>query len=88
MTALSIRSHPALLAKHVTHCSGNYAACCSTLRTFVAIQVAPRGDFIRVVHIPSGVERMAMRVDSSHDELLDAVLEELAARNSNPERGG
>lgn len=37
------------------------------------------GDFIRVVHLPSGIERSAMRCESSHDELLDLVLEELHA---------
>jgi protein subunit release factor A len=46
------------------------------------------GDFIRVVHIPTGVERVAMRTDSSHDELLDAVLEEVAAHKPNIEHGG
>lgn len=39
------------------------------------------GDFIRVVHLPSGIERMAMRRESTHDQLLDAVLEELFARD-------
>jgi hypothetical protein len=40
------------------------------------------GDFIRVVHVPSGIERSAMRRESSHEELLDAVLEELFARET------
>ena len=35
------------------------------------------GDFVRVVHLPSGIERIAMRRESSAEELLDAVLEEL-----------
>ena len=38
------------------------------------------GDFIRVVHLPSRIERTAMSRDSSHEELLDAVLEELVVR--------
>lgn len=46
------------------------------------------GDFIRVVHVPSGIERSAMRQESSHEELLDGVLEELVARESKVERGG
>lgn len=37
------------------------------------------GDFIRVVHVPTGIERSAMRRETSHDELLDLVLEELYA---------
>jgi hypothetical protein len=37
------------------------------------------GDFIRVVHLPSGIERSAMRRDSTRELLLDAVLEELYA---------
>lgn len=40
------------------------------------------GDFIRVVHIPSGIERWAMRRDSTHEKLLDEVLEELYSRQS------
>jgi hypothetical protein len=39
--------------------------------------LAEGGDYIRVVHIPSGIERWAMRRDSTHQELLDEVLEEL-----------
>jgi hypothetical protein len=46
------------------------------------------GDFIRVVHLPSGIERSAMRPDSTHEELLDEVLEELVARESNAGRDG
>lgn len=49
---------------------------------------AEGGDFIRVVHLPSGIERTAMRRDSSHEELLDAVLEELVAHQNNVGRGG
>lgn len=38
------------------------------------------GDFIRVVHIPSAIERSARRRDRTHEELLDEVLEELWSR--------
>ena len=48
---------------------------------------AEGGDFIRVVHIPSGIERWAMRRDSSHEKLLDEVLEELYPRESNVKLG-
>ncbi|MCH7726399.1 MAG: hypothetical protein IH991_07985 [Planctomycetes bacterium] len=49
---------------------------------------AEGGDFIRVVHIPTGIERSAMRRDSTHEELLDAVVEELVARKSQVEHSG
>lgn len=49
---------------------------------------ADGGDFIRVIHLPSGIERSAMRRNSSHEELLDAVLEELVARENNVGGGG
>lgn len=39
------------------------------------------GDFIRVVHLPSGIERTAMRSETTHNQLLDAVLEEVVARD-------
>jgi hypothetical protein len=35
------------------------------------------GDFICVTHIPSGIQRRAMRRDRSVTELLDEVLDEL-----------
>lgn len=38
------------------------------------------GDFIAVRHLPTGVERCAMRHESTHENLLDAVLEELHYR--------
>ncbi|MCA9043997.1 MAG: hypothetical protein KDA69_06740 [Planctomycetaceae bacterium] len=38
------------------------------------------GDFIRAVHLPSGIERKAMRRDSSFEELLNGVIEELVLR--------
>ncbi|MGE0607753.1 MAG: hypothetical protein AB7O62_11735 [Pirellulales bacterium] len=37
------------------------------------------GDFIRVRHWPTGIERAAMRRESTHEILLDAVLEEVYA---------
>jgi hypothetical protein len=47
-----------------------------------------RGDFIRVVHLPSGIERTAMRRESTHLELLDAILEELASKTCHPKHLG
>lgn len=39
------------------------------------------GDFLRVVHIPSGIERWAMcREGRTTEDLLDDVLEEVFAR--------
>ena len=39
------------------------------------------GDFIRVRHIPSGIERLAMRADGrTHDDLLVEVIDELLRR--------
>lgn len=35
------------------------------------------GDFICVRHLPTGIERSAMRCESTHEHLLDAVLEEV-----------
>ncbi len=35
------------------------------------------GDFIRVRHLPTGMERSAMRRESTHENLLDAVLEDV-----------
>lgn len=37
------------------------------------------GDFICVTHIPSGIQRTAMRRERSEMDLLDEVLEELHA---------
>ncbi|MCA9131390.1 MAG: hypothetical protein KDB22_30110 [Planctomycetales bacterium] len=44
------------------------------------IERAVDGDFIRAVHLPSGIERKAMRRDSSFEELLNGVIEELVLR--------
>jgi len=50
---------------------------------------AEGGDFMRVVHTPSGIERWAMRREGrTTDELLDEVLEELHVRTSETQRGG
>ena len=38
------------------------------------------GDFIAVRHLPTGIERRAMRRENTHENLLDAVLEELYSR--------
>lgn len=38
------------------------------------------GDFIRVIHLPTGIERSAMRRESTHMQLLDEVLEEVFSR--------
>lgn len=35
------------------------------------------GDFIRVIHLPTGIERVAMRRDNTHLVLLNEVLEEV-----------
>jgi len=43
---------------------------------------SPKGDWLRVVHLPSGIERSAMRRDCTQRDLLDAVLEELIAKTS------
>jgi hypothetical protein len=40
---------------------------------------ADGGDFIAVRHIPSGIQRRAMRRESTHELLLDEVLTELCA---------
>jgi hypothetical protein len=43
---------------------------------------ADGGDFIRVRHLPTGIERSAMRRESTHENLLDAVLEEVYSKSS------
>jgi len=49
----------------------------------VDIGLAEGGDFIRVVHRPSGIDRWAMRREGrTEEDLLDEVLEELYARRS------
>jgi hypothetical protein len=45
------------------------------------------GDFIRVIRLPSGVERVALRRDSSHEQLLDEILEELNSSRLDAEPG-
>ena len=44
------------------------------------------GEFIRVVHIPSGIERWALRRDCNQEKLLDEVLDELFACQSHGPR--
>ena len=49
---------------------------------------ADGGDFIAVRHLPSGIQRSAMRRDSTHELLLDEVLTELWADRTGESRGG
>lgn len=48
----------------------------------VYIGRSSRGDFIRVVHLPSGIGRTALLRETSEEKLLDAVLEELYWRQN------
>ena len=49
---------------------------------------ADGGDFIAVRHLPSGIQRSAMRRDSTHELLLDEVLTELWTDRTGGARGG
>jgi hypothetical protein len=44
--------------------------------------------FVRIVHIPTGIRRTALRRESSHELLLDEVLTELWADRIGNQRGG
>ena len=46
------------------------------------------GDFIAVRHLPSGIQRFAMRSESTHELLLEEVLAELWADRIGESRGG
>lgn len=50
----------------------------------IDIGCSPAGDWLRVVHLPTGIERSAMRRESSERELLDAVLTAVFARDRGP----
>ena len=43
---------------------------------------APGGDFIRVLHLPSGITRTATRKEASEFDLLDEVLTEAFAKQT------
>jgi hypothetical protein len=49
---------------------------------------AEGGDFIAVRHLPSGIQRRAMRRESTHELLLDEVLTELWASRIGTQRDG
>lgn len=43
----------------------------------VAIGSTSGGDFVRVTHLPTGIQRTALRRERSETDLLDMVLEEV-----------